>query len=148
MAWLVVPLTAVVMIEVIARYVFNNPTTWAYNMNWILHSTLFLLGGAYTLYHRRHVRIDILYLKLSVRKQALLDIVFYVIFLPVIGRITWEGIRFTSRAFRVHEMDQATLWQIPLGPLKLLIVIGFLLLWFQGLSELVRSIRRFRGGEA
>jgi TRAP-type mannitol/chloroaromatic compound transport system permease small subunit len=51
-SWLVIPLTAVVFYEVLLRYVFNNPTDWVYDTAWMLYSTLFLIGGAYTLLHQ------------------------------------------------------------------------------------------------
>ena len=146
-AWLVVALTIVVMIEVVARYVFNHPTTWSYNMGWILTSTFFLFGGAYTLLYDRHVRIDVIYLSLRAKIQSVMNIVFYTLFLPVIGVTFWAAVRFTARSFAVHETDQFTMWHVMLGPVKMLIPLGLALLWFQCLAELLRNIVKMRGAK-
>src|SRR5210317_933257 len=47
--------------EVVARYVFNNPTTWAWTMNKQLFGIFILFAGVYATYKRSHIRIEIFY---------------------------------------------------------------------------------------
>jgi len=43
------------------RYVLRAPTSWAYDMSYILYGALFLMAGAYTLSRNGHVRGDVIY---------------------------------------------------------------------------------------
>lgn len=140
-AWLVVPLTAVVVYEVVLRHFFNNPTRWVYDTSWMLYSALFMLGGAYTLLHRRHVRIDLVYRLLSPRGRAVFDLVcFGVILVPVMVLLTRQGIRYAAMAWSVDERLSTSMWLFPSGPVKSLIPVGFFLLGLQGVAELIRTI--------
>ena len=57
-AWLAVPLVAGVAYEVFARYLFNAPTVWAYDLTYMLYGALFMLGAAYALHKGAHIRTD------------------------------------------------------------------------------------------
>src|SRR3982751_6284717 len=70
-AWLIVPMVASLVYEVIARYLFNAPTEWAYDMTFMLYGTFFMLGAAYTLQQKGHIRTDSLYIDWSPRRQAI-----------------------------------------------------------------------------
>jgi TRAP-type mannitol/chloroaromatic compound transport system permease small subunit len=58
-AWLIIPLVLGLMYEVIARYVFNAPTIWAYDITYMIYGAHFMMGAAYLLYVRGYVRIDV-----------------------------------------------------------------------------------------
>src|SRR5262245_24052585 len=68
-AWLVLPLILGVTYEVGARYLFNAPTVWAYDLSYMLYASIFMLGAAYTLRHGAHVRTDFLYNNFSDRRK-------------------------------------------------------------------------------
>ena len=55
----IVPLVLATCYEVLARYVFDAPTIWAYEIGYTLTGSHFLLGMAYTLAVGAHIRIDI-----------------------------------------------------------------------------------------
>ncbi len=85
-AWLIVPMVLSLTWEVVARYVFNAPTQWAYDMTFMLYGTFFMLGAAFTLQRKGHVRTDMYYERWSPRRQAIIDIACYLIFfLPFVG---------------------------------------------------------------
>lgn len=148
-AWLVVPLAVVVFYEVVLRYIFNAPTGWAYDTAWMLYSTLFIIGGAYTLKYKRHVRIDVIYQRfLTIRGKAIFDLVFYVVvFLPVTTLFTVKAFQFALRAWMVGEKLSTTVWFFPAGPIKTLIPIGFFLLCLQGMAEFIRCFTVLKKGE-
>ena len=60
-AWCVVALTGVVVYEVVVRYAFRAPTSWAFDVSYMLYGTLFMMAGAYALSRNAHVRGDFLY---------------------------------------------------------------------------------------
>ena len=72
-AWLNVPLALAVTYEVVARYAFNSPTIWAYDVSYMLYGTIFMLGAAYALHKGAHIRTDFFFEKWSIRTQGMID---------------------------------------------------------------------------
>jgi len=144
-AWLVVPLTGVVIFEVVMRHFFNRPTGWGYDTCWMLFGTQFMIGGAYTLLHRGHVRIDIVYNLFSFRGKLIFDVVVYaVFFLFVTALFTWAGVKFAAQAWMAGERLSTTNWFFPAGPIKTIIPLGYALLGLQSLAEIVRNLSLLR----
>ena len=140
-AWIIIPLTFVVVYEVVMRHFFNAPTGWGYDTLWMLYSAQFMMGGAYTLLKRGHVRIDIVYNTLSPRAKLIFDtIVYAVVFSFVMILFTWAGVKFASDAWATKEKLSTTNWFFPSGPIKTVIPVAFFLLSLQSLAELIRTI--------
>ena len=59
------------VMDVVLRYVFNNPTIWAMDMNTMLFTGASMLAGSYALLYDTHVRLDILYRNWGKKKQSL-----------------------------------------------------------------------------
>ena len=55
-AWLIIPMVGSLVYEVFARYLFDAPTVWAYDMTYMLYGTFFMLGSAWTLQRGGHIR--------------------------------------------------------------------------------------------
>ena len=146
-AWLVVPLMVVVLIEVFQRHVRNAPTQWGYDVLWMLFSAQFLLGGAFTLLRKGHIRIDIIYGVLSQKARLIYDIInSLVIILPPTVLLTWAGIVFALDAWSSGEKLSTTNWFFPAGPSKSIIPIGFFLLALQCVAEIIKDINVLRKG--
>jgi len=147
-AWAIVLLTLVVAYDVVARYVFNRPTQWGFDVTYMLYAVLFMLAGAYTLSRNGHVRGDVLYRFLSPRTQAALDLALYVLFfVPGILALAWYGIGFAQDSFAILERSQTSASDIPIYPLKAIIPVAGALLLLQGLAEIVRCLICLRSGE-
>ena len=69
-SWLIVGLTLMISYEVFSRYALGTPHAWVFDASNMLYGALFMLGGAYTLAKRGHVRGDILYGFLAPRAAA------------------------------------------------------------------------------
>src|SRR5688500_7821856 len=80
-AWLNVPLVLAVTYEVGARYLFNAPTIWSYDVAYMLYGTIFMLGAAYALHKGAHIRTDFFFEQWSVRTRGVIDSVAYLVFL-------------------------------------------------------------------
>ncbi|WP_376087415.1 TRAP transporter small permease subunit [Roseomonas sp. CCTCC AB2023176] len=147
-AWCIIALTGVVTYEVVARYAFRAPTTWGYDVTYMLYGTLFMMAGAYALSRNGHVRGDFLYRMMPPRRQAMLDGVLYVFFFfPAIFAFMYYGFGFFLDSYRQNERSMFSPTGPVIWPFKFLIpLVGFLLL-LQGLVELVRCIRCVREGE-
>ncbi|MEF3255055.1 MAG: TRAP transporter small permease subunit, partial [Deferribacterales bacterium] len=126
----------VVLYEVISRKVFSNPTVWGFDLSYMLYAVMFLLGFGYTLKHKAHVRIDIIYAYLSPKKKAILDLIGYTIFfLPFILICLKVSYDFAAQSWEMREQSMSV-WQIPIYPFKTFMFIGFLLLFIQGIAEI------------
>lgn len=142
--WVSIPLTVFVLIEVVMRYGFNRPTGWIYDTSWMLNSILFMLGGAYTLRHQKHVQIDILYRQLPRVGALIHEVVFYVvIFLPSMLILIFRGVRYAGNAWTGNIRLSTTMWNFPAAPIRTVIPIAFGLLFLQGLSELIKCVLHF-----
>jgi len=146
-AFLIIPLLIVVVFEVIARHGFNAPTAWGYDTCWMLFSAQFLLGGAFTLLRKGHIRIDIVYNVLSPRTRRIYDLVIYiVVFMIPLVLLTYAGVKYAADAWMTGEKLSTTNWFFPSGPSKSLIPVGFFLLGLQTLAEMIRSIHAIKKG--
>jgi TRAP-type mannitol/chloroaromatic compound transport system permease small subunit len=144
---LALPLVAAVVIEVVARYVFHSPTTWAYDVSYMLYATLFMLGAAYALHKGAHVRTDFFWEKFSVRTKGIIDAVSYIVFFfPALLMLGYIGIDQTIYSFNIGEESDQSPWRPILWPFKAVIPIACLLLMIQGVSELIKSVYAARTG--
>jgi len=147
-AWLVVPMVLSLCYEVVARYVFNAPTQWAYDMTFMLYGSFFMLGAAFTLQRKGHVRTDSLYADWSVRRQAMTDLVCYVVmFLPFVGVFAFVGWGYFVKAWVTNETFVSSAWQPITWPFKLTMPIAGVLLIIQGISECLKCVHALRHGE-
>src|SRR3954462_8977813 len=80
LAWLNMPLVAVVAWEVIARYAFNAPTIWSFDVTYMLYGTIFMLGAAYALHKGAHIRTDFFYENWSPKTKGIVDSISYLVF--------------------------------------------------------------------
>ena len=140
-AWIVIFNIFALVYEVIARYLFNSPTTWSYEMTYFLYGSHFLLGAAFTLYMQSHIRVDILYQRFSPRVRAIIDIIGYLVFFfPAIGVLIYAGTEFIIQSFEMGEKSGLSSWRPYLYPFKAVVMIGILLLFLQGVAEFIRSV--------
>ena len=97
-------LLANVFFDVVMRYLFNDVSIGMQELEWHLYATIFLLGIAFTLKENGHVRVDLIYERLSPKKKAVIDIVGVLVFLlPFCLLITYYGSGFAMDAYELNE---------------------------------------------
>ena len=146
--WLIIPLTVVVVYEVISRRVFNAPHIWATEVTNYIYGPHFMLAAAYTLLYKSHVSIDIIYGRYSPRTRGILDIITYLVFFfPFCIIVFYQGILFAQTSWSIGETSEsAALRVVPL--IKTVIPVTFGLILIQGVANFIRSIMLiFRGKE-
>lgn len=147
-AWLILVMTFGTGYEVFVRYVMNQPTAWALDVSWIMYGTLFMMGGAYTLSRGGHVRGDFLYRLWSVRNQARIDLVLYLIFFfPGVTALIFAGWKYASRSISYSEVSVNSPAGIPIYQFKSVIVVAGVLLFVQGIAQVMRCILAIRTNE-
>lgn len=146
-AWLILILTLGISYEVFMRYVLGAPTTWAFDFSYITYGALFLMAGAYALARNSHVRADVLYRLWQPRTQAMMDLALYILFfLPAILAFMYSGWNYASMSVRFREVSIFSPAGIPVFPLKALIPVTGLLLFLQGVAEIIRCVLCIRSG--
>ena len=150
-SWLVLAMVLIGAYNAVARYLGRgigvNLSSNAYlEAQWYLFSLVFLLAAAYTFKHGNHVRVDVLYGRLSKRGQLWIDLLGTVVFLLPFSLFTlwvsWPSVR---NSWRVLE-GSADPGGLPRYPIKSMILVAFVLLVLQGVAEVVRGIAALRSG--
>ena len=145
-AWLILPMILSLVWEVVARYFFNAPTVWAYDMTFMLYGSFFMVGSAWTLQRGGHIRTDVYYARWSKRTQARVDLACYlVLFFPamvVFGWLCWE---YFWKSFQQNESIVTSPWMPIVWPFKFMMPLSAVLLLLQGISECLKCWARASG---
>jgi len=146
-AWLNVPLVLAVSYEVFARYLFNAPTMWSFDVAYMLYGTIFMLGAAYALHKGAHIRTDFFFERWSTKTKGIIDSVAYIaFFFPAIFTLMVVGWTEGVYAFQIGETSEQTPWRPILWPFKMVVPLACLLLLLQGISETIKSVYAARTG--
>ena len=138
---IILPLVAATCFEVFSRYVLDSPTTWAFELGTMGMGAHFLLGAAYTLRHRAHIRIDLLYARYPVKLQALFDLLGYsLLLLPVCVWLAFGFWEHWTEAYAWGERSGLSAWNPPIWPYRVVMMLGFVLLAIQLTAEVLRCI--------
>jgi len=141
--WLAAAIAAPLMLamvwEVISRYVFNSPTFWAYELGYMLMGAGLMLGIAYAMQTRSHIRVDFLYGALSPRSQAAVDLVGFLFLLPMVLWMIWGLWDYLVYAYVNNEVSGESAWNPVVWPFRTTFVAGFVLFALQILAEIAKS---------
>ncbi len=143
--WLVLVAVLISAGNAVLRYAAGISSNAWLELQWVLSSAVFLLCAGYALLHHQHVKVDILYKRLSRRTQLWIDVFGTVFFLlPMAFIVMWLSWPVFVDAFQSGEVSAntggLTLWWA-----RLLVPVGFFLLFMQGLSELIKRLAVIRG---
>ena len=137
--WLAVVMMLALLYEVVARYGFSTPTIWAHELCTLLWGFYIMLGGCYVLRHDAHVNLDLIYRRLSFRKQSIIDATTYSLFFVYGVAILWYAVPWAWESLmRLEHLP--TRWAPPIWPLKMMVPIAVFLLLLQGMARYTRSL--------
>ena len=141
-AWCLLILTFGTTYEVFVRYVLNEPTSWAFDMSYLMYGAMFYMAGAYTLSRGGHVRADMFYRLWQPRTQARVEVVLYILFFfPGVIALVISGWDYGYSSMKIFESSVNSPAGVPIWPLKMLIPFGAGLLALQGVAEVLRCIQ-------
>lgn len=145
LSWLILLAVIVSTVNAIVRKLFDVSSNSWLELQWVLFGAVFLLCSSWTLLSNEHIRIDIVNSLLPKAARDWIDIAGHVLFLLpltiVMMIVSWP---FAIRSLMLNEQS-INAGGLPQWPAKLLIPIGFLMLFFQGVSELIKRIAIMRG---
>lgn len=143
---------AMVLIAAFNALIGFMAPTWGSNvyreLQWYLFSVVFLIGAAYTLKHDAHVRVDVLYGRISPKGRAWIDLLGTLLFmLPFCALMLWTTWPAVRDSWKVREMSPDP-GGLPRYPIKALIPIALALLILQGIAWVIQKIVFLRSGVA
>ena len=133
--------------EIVLRYLFNAPTIWAHGITQRVVATYAILLGAYTLRQGGHVKVDILYNRLSIRTRAILDLFTATLFFLFCGVLVWKGGIFAWTSVMMEERCN-TVFNAILYPVKVMLPVGAFLIVLQQMAEFTRNVITAVSGSA
>ncbi|MEZ5661048.1 MAG: TRAP transporter small permease subunit [Burkholderiaceae bacterium] len=139
-SYVVLILFALLLGDVIMRYVQENPISWSSQLSKIVFGVYAIIGGGYLLARRDHVKVDLFYANFTPRQQALIDIVTSVLFFLFIGVLVSESWLMAADSVASWEVSYETTWHAPVWPSKIMIVVAAVLLLLQGVIKLIADI--------
>lgn len=147
-ATLIPTLAILITYEVVSRYAFGAPTSWAFEVSYMLMGTSLMLGIAWCTLARKHIRVDFLYDVLSPRKQSFIDIIGYVfLLLPILIWVSWALFAYFFEAYKVNEVSGESAWNPIIWPFKFTFAFGFFLFTMQVVAETIKCALTLTGRE-
>lgn len=141
---IVLPLIGVVVWEVMMRYGFDSPTSWAFELTVFLYGVHYSIALAYAHKHDTHVSIDVFEARLRQRPRLILRIFTNaVLFIPTIGLLTYYSCAMALTSWQQWEHASSS-WAPAVYPYKTLMAIGFVLFLLQGIAKLIQDIRSLK----
>jgi TRAP-type mannitol/chloroaromatic compound transport system permease small subunit len=126
------------------RWYIATSNGWL-ELQWYLFSAVFLLAASWTLQRNEHIRIDIVSNLLSKRARDWIDLLGHLLMLmPFVLLMLYEALPYFETSWRTQERS-ANAGGLLLWPAKALIVVGFALLFLQGVSEIIKRIAVMAG---
>ena len=145
LAWLILAAVIVSAVNAVIRKVFDTSSNAWLELQWVLFGAVFLIVASWTLLANEHIRIDIVNNQLSQRTRNIIDLVGHALFLlPLTIIMVITSYPFVVRSVLLNEQSMNA-GGLPQWPAKMLVLIGFVLLFFQALSELIKRIAVMMG---
>jgi len=144
-SWFIFAAIVVSAGNAVIRKIFDQSSNAWLELQWYLFGAAFMLASAYTLQQNEHIRIDILYGVWPRRVQHWIDLIGHALFLmPFATLMVWYLWPYVMLSFHGGEVS-TNAGGLILWPAKSLLLIGFALLWLQGVSEIIKKIAVMRG---
>jgi len=138
-SWLWPVVVAVIVISVIARYVFSTGSVMMEEIQWHIAAIAWLVGLSYTLTTDSHVRVDVLHERFGPRTQAWIELFgILLLLLPFAIIAFWESVPFFLSSFGQNERSQAPGGLPARWLVKFFVPFSFALLTVAGFSRLLR----------
>lgn len=143
--WLILICVLISAGNATVRYLLGYSSNGLLEIQWYLFGAAVFLGASHTLRLNEHVRVDVIYSRLSRRGRIFVDIFGFLVFLlPATIFLAWLSWPIFRTSFMSGEMS-SNYGGLLVWPVLLVVPVGFALLTLQGLSELIKRIAALRG---
>jgi len=125
-------------IEVVLRYVFNSPTIWVWPLSRQIFGVYILFAGIYAMSKDAHIKIEIIYNRLSGKIKQIAKLLSLASFVSFMGVLIWQGAWMGQNSLASGETAHGA-FRIPLYPLKILIPLAAALFLLEGIYILLKN---------
>ena len=144
-SWLILVAVLVSAGNAIIRKMFNMSSNAWLEAQWYLFGAAFMFAAAYTLSQNEHIRIDVVYGQFSRRVQHWIDLFGHVFFLmPFVLLMLYYFVPYVKMSYISGE-GSSSAGGLIIWPAKAILLFGFLLLAFQGVSETIKKVAIMTG---
>jgi TRAP-type mannitol/chloroaromatic compound transport system permease small subunit len=145
LSWLILAAVVVSAVNAVIRKLFDTSSNSWLELQWVLFGAVFLIVASWTLLENEHIRIDIVNSLFSQRTRNIIDVIGHAFFLlPLTVVMIVTSYPFVVKSVLLNEQSMNA-GGLPQWPAKMLILIGFVFLFFQGISELIKRIAVMMG---
>ena len=145
LSWLIVVAVVISASNAIVRKVFDVSSNSFLELQWVLFSIVFLLCSPWTLLNNEHIRIDIINHSLPLKLRGWIDMLGHLLFLmPFTLILLWTSIPFFLVSYRQNEQSFSA-GGLPQWPAKSLVMIACIMLFIQGVSEIIKRAAMMQG---
>lgn len=151
-AWCILLLAVGVAYEVFVRYALRDPTSWAFDLSYLMYGSLFMMAGAYALARDSHVRGDVIYRLWAPKTQAKVEfVVYFLFFFPGILALVFAGTDYALESWSYNygrgEVSINSPAGVPISQFKTVLPVAGALLFLQGMAQVCRCIVCIKTGE-
>lgn len=147
-SWCIMIMTLGVSYEVFVRYLLRDPTSWAFDISYMMYGTLFMMAGAYTLSRDGHVRGDVLFRLWKPKVQAIIELTLYFLFFfPGVLALIIAGLDYAGESWFYQEVSVMSPANVPIFQFKTITPIAGGLLFIQGIAQCCRCVICIKTGE-
>jgi TRAP-type mannitol/chloroaromatic compound transport system permease small subunit len=143
-AWLILLIFALLIVDVGMRYAVGRPSIWTSEMAQLVFGFYAVIGGGYLLAERGHVNVDIFYGRFTRKRKALVDVATSVLFFLFVAVLLWQSSSMAYESVEKLETSQS-IWHPQIWPVKLAIPLAGVLILLQGMVRLWSDIRVLMG---
>ena len=132
-------ITAIIISGIVVRTVFSGSAPWSYDTaRWLMTAYVFL-GSGYAFRRKAFVRVDIIYLALPEKYQALIDVTLgTAMFVLFVGCLLTIGYDLALSSFEMNEVSATGTWNGPVYLAKAMVPAGALMLSLAWLSHVLQ----------
>ncbi|MDH4106590.1 MAG: TRAP transporter small permease subunit [Gammaproteobacteria bacterium] len=138
-AWLTLGCVLTCFTVVVLRYALNVGFPWMQELYVWQHAAVFMAGAGYTMLHRGHVNVDVMYGRLGERSRAWVDILGTLFFLfPWLVILAVTSAPFVLSSWEIRESSATADGMPGVFLLKSLLWVLCAVLFVQGLALIAR----------
>lgn len=134
-------LISIVVLFEIAMRMFFKATLWTFEVTQFLFAICSLLPAGILQKEKSHITVDIIYVRCSEKTKVILDIITFPFFLLFVGGMVYFGTSFAYESVLSLETTGSA-WDPPVYPIKVMLPVAAILLFLQGIVNMVRNIEK------
>lgn len=143
-AWLILPIFALLMADVVMRYVIGSAAIWTAELAQLVFGVYAVIAGGYLLAERGHVNVDIIYGRYGPKRKAQIDLATSFLCFLFLAVLIWQGTDMAWESAAKLETS-SSIWDPQIWPVKVAIPVAGVLLLLQAIVRVVSDIRTVMG---